>query len=78
MSSSGKDKQNRLQVGKSSQSPKSQGKKRGGAPRKYTKGKSNSSKNDSMDPIPGNQIGGLARKGPQSSPRRCKGNRRAN
>ena len=65
MSSSGKDKQKSPPSrGKSPKSPKSQGKKRGGAPRKYTKGKSNSSKNDSMDPIPGNQNwGGLARKG---------------
>ena len=65
MSSSGNDKQKSPPSrGKSPQSPKSQGNKRGGAPRKYTKGKSNSSKNDSMDPIPGNQNwGGLARKG---------------
>ena len=65
MSSSGKDKQKSPPSrGKSPKSPKSQCKKRGGAPRKYTKGKSNSSKNDSMDPIPGNQNWGrLARKG---------------
>ena len=65
MSSSGKDKQktppNR---GKSSKDAKSYGRKSGGAPRKYAKGKNNSQKSDSIDPIPGNQNwGGLARKG---------------
>ena len=50
--------------GKSQKSTKSHGRKSGGAPRKYSKGKSNSSKNNSIDPIPGNQNwGGLARKG---------------
>jgi len=65
MSSLGKDKQESSPGrGKSSKSAKSHGRKSGGAPRKYSKGKDNSSKSDSIDPIPGNQNwGGLARKG---------------
>ena len=65
MSSSGKDKQKTSSSReKSSRSAKSHGRKSGGAPRKYSKGKSASSKSDSIDPIPGNQNwGGLARKG---------------
>ena len=65
MSSSGKDKHKSSQSrGKSPKSVKSHDRKNGGAPRKYAKSKKNSSDNDSMDPIPGNQNwGGLARKG---------------
>ena len=65
MSSSGKDKQkSSTSRGKSSKSGKSYGRKSGGAPRKYSKGKNTSSKTGSIDPIPGNQNwGGLARKG---------------